>query len=105
VDYLFAQLMLWGKAEGYHSFSLGMAPLSGLDRHALAPLWNRVGNFLYGHGEHFYNYEGLRQYKQKFDPEWQPMYLCNAGSWSLPRIMLDFAALNSGGLRQIVAKG
>jgi phosphatidylglycerol lysyltransferase len=105
MDYLFAQIMLWGKAEGYHSFSLGMAPLSGLDRHALAPLWNRVGNFLYEHGEHFYNYEGLRQYKQKFDPEWQPMYLCYAGSWSLPRIMLDFAALNSGGLRQIVAKG
>jgi phosphatidylglycerol lysyltransferase len=64
-----------------------------------------VGNFLYEHGEHFYNYEGLRQYKQKFDPEWQPMYLCYAGSWSLPRIMLDFAALNAGGLRQIVAKG
>ena len=104
MDYLFAQVMLWGKQQGYQWFSLGMAPLSGLDSHPLAPLWNKIANILYSHGEHFYNYEGLRQYKQKFDPQWRPMYLCYPGGLSLLRVMIDFAALNSGGVRRIVTK-
>ena len=55
MEYLFLQLMLWGKKEGYQWFSLGMAPLSGLKDHELAPLWNRLGAFVFRHGEHFYN--------------------------------------------------
>ncbi|NLI41902.1 MAG: bifunctional lysylphosphatidylglycerol flippase/synthetase MprF, partial [Caldisericales bacterium] len=35
MDYLFVQIMLWGKQEGYRWFNLGMAPLSGLEAHAL----------------------------------------------------------------------
>jgi phosphatidylglycerol lysyltransferase len=31
MEYLFTQLMLWGKHEGYRWFGLGMAPLSGVD--------------------------------------------------------------------------
>ena len=43
MDYLFIELMLWGQAQGYRWFNLGMAPLSGLETRALAPLWHRVG--------------------------------------------------------------
>ncbi len=68
MDYLFIELMSWGREQGYRWFNLGMAPLSGLDRHPLAPAWHRVGNFVFRHGEHFYNFEGLRRYKAKFDP-------------------------------------
>ncbi len=96
--------MTWGREQGDRWFSLGMAPMSGLDNHPLAPVWNKIGNALFEHGEHFYNYEGLRQYKQKFKPQWQPMYLCYRGGLGLPRILLDFAALNSGGVKRIVAK-
>src|SRR5207237_543241 len=38
MDMLFVGLMLWGAAEGYKYFNLGMAPLSGLADNALAPL-------------------------------------------------------------------
>ncbi len=31
MDYLFVEIMLWGKREGYRWFNLGMAPLSGLE--------------------------------------------------------------------------
>ncbi len=72
MDYLLIELMLWGRAQGYRWFNLGMAPLSGLESRALAPLWHRMGGFLYRHGESFYNFEGLRRFKQKFDPAWQP---------------------------------
>ena len=104
MDYLFIELMLWGRAEGYRWFNLGMAPLSGLENRALAPLWHRMGSFLYRHGESFYNFEGLRRYKEKFDPVWEPRYLASPGGLHLPRVLLDVSTLISGGLKELVTK-
>ncbi|MBN2569473.1 MAG: bifunctional lysylphosphatidylglycerol flippase/synthetase MprF [Deltaproteobacteria bacterium] len=104
MEYLFIELMLWGKQEGYQWFNLGMAPLSGLEDHELAPLWDRVGNFLFHHGEHFYNFQGLRQYKEKFEPEWKPKYLACPGGMALPHIMINLASLISGGLKGVITK-
>ncbi len=104
MTYLFGGLMAWGKEEGYRSFNMGMTPLSGLESHPLAPLWNRVGNAIFVRGEHFYNFEGLRAYKAKFHPVWEPLYLVSPGGISLAQVLLDLAALNSGGVKGIVAK-
>jgi phosphatidylglycerol lysyltransferase len=104
MDYLFLQLMLWGQQEGYRWFSLGMAPLSGLEDHALAPLWSRLGALVFRHGEHFYNFRGLRQYKEKFDPIWEPKYLASPGGLALPRILTNIASLISGGLKGVITK-
>jgi phosphatidylglycerol lysyltransferase len=104
MEYLFIQLLLWAKAQGYHRFNLGMAPMSGLQNRALAPLWNRAGALLYRHGEHFYNFRGLRQYKEKFDPTWEPRYLASPGGLTLPRVLASTATLISGGIRGIVAR-
>ncbi len=79
MDFLFVELMLWGRAQGYEWFNLGMAPLAGLEQHPLAPAWHRVGNFVFRYGEHFYNFEGLRRYKTKFRPVWEPRYLVGPG--------------------------
>jgi phosphatidylglycerol lysyltransferase len=104
MEYLFIQLMLWGKQEGYRWFNLGMAPLSGLADDALAPLWSRLGAFAFRHGEHFYNLQGLRQYKEKFGPEWESRYLASpAGLW-LPRIIANIASLVSGGMKGVISK-
>ena len=104
MQYLFTELMVWAKAEGYQYFRLGMAPFSGLERRALAPLWTRLGAFMYRHGEHFYNFQGLREYKEKFDPIWEPRYLASPGGLHLPRILANIAALINGGIRGVVAK-
>ena len=104
MDYLFTQLMLWGKNEGYQWFNLGLAPLSGLENRTLAPLWNRLGAFLFRHGEDFYNFQGIRQYKEKFDPVWQPKYLLSPAGFALPVILTDIASLTSGGFKGIVSK-
>jgi phosphatidylglycerol lysyltransferase len=104
MDYLFTELMLWGQAQGYRWFNLGMAPLSGLENRALAPLWHRVGSFLYRHGESFYNFEGLRRFKEKFNPRWEPRYLASAGGMRLPRALLDISTLISGGFKELVTK-
>ncbi|MEP7245064.1 MAG: bifunctional lysylphosphatidylglycerol flippase/synthetase MprF [Gammaproteobacteria bacterium] len=104
MDYLFIELMLWGRAEGYRWFNLGMAPLAGLERHPLAPAWHRVGNFVFRHGEHFYNFEGLRRYKAKFDPVWEPRYLVAPGGVALPRILVDVSVLIAGGMKELFAR-
>jgi phosphatidylglycerol lysyltransferase len=104
MDYLFFQLMLWGKAEGYRWFYLGGAPFSGLAEHSLSPLWHRVGTFLFQHGEHFYNFQGLRAYKEKFEPVWRPIYLVSPAGLALPRILSNVAALISGSLSGVVKR-
>ena len=104
MDYLFVELMLWGKQQGYDWFSLGMAPMSGLEDRELAPLWHKLGTFVFRHGEHFYNFQGLRQYKDKFDPVWESKYLACPRGFMLPRIMANLATLISGGMKGVVAK-
>ena len=104
MDYLLIELMLWGKAQGFSHFSLGMAPLSGLEAHPLATLWHKVGRLIFRYGENFYNFEGLRRYKEKFHPQWQARYLACPGGLALPRVLLDVSLLISGGARGLVAK-
>src|SRR6185312_11923740 len=104
MDFLFIELMIWGRDQGYGWLNLGMAPLSGLDRHPLAPAWHRVGNFVFRHGEHFYNFEGLRRYKAKFDPVWEPRYLVAPGGVALPRILVDVSVLIAGGMKELFAR-
>ena len=67
MDFLFMKIMEYGKENGYKYFNLGMAPLSGIeDRNTgLVNLWNKAGIFIYKHGNHFYNFEGLRKFKNK----------------------------------------
>lgn len=102
MDALFAELMLWGAAQDYHWFSLGAAPLSGLENRQLASLWNRVGGFLYAHGEHLYHFEGLRSFKQKFNPTWTPNYLASPGGMTVPRIFYEVNVLISGGIKGLM---
>lgn len=104
MDQLFIGLMLWGCDQGFDWFDLGMAPLSGLENRQLAPLWHRAGGLLYRHGEHFYNFEGLRAYKDKFDPVWRPKYLASPGGLALPVILTNVATLISGGMKGLVGK-
>jgi phosphatidylglycerol lysyltransferase len=104
MDYLFIELMLWGRQAGFRWFNLGMAPLAGLEAHPLAPAWHRVGNFIFRHGEHFYNFEGLRRYKSKFDPVWEPRYLVARGGIALPRVLVDVSVLIAGGMKELFAR-
>ena len=104
MDYLFTELMLWGKSQGYKWFNFGLSPLSGLEDRQLAPLWSQAGAFLFRHSEHFYNFQGLHEYKDKFAPVWQPKYIACPRGLMLPRIIANIAALVSGSIKGIVAK-
>jgi phosphatidylglycerol lysyltransferase len=104
IEGLFIYLMLWGRAEGYQRFNLGMAPLSGLEPTALAPVRVKVASFLYRYGQSFYNFQGLRAFKDKFRPTWEPRYLAYPGALALPRVLADVSALIAGGYRELLLK-
>ncbi len=104
MEYLYIMLMLWGREQGYPWFNLGMAPFSGLETRALAPTWTRLGSLLYTHGGQLYNFQGLRRFKDKFDPVWEAKYLASPGGVAVPAILANIASLVSGGRRGVIAK-
>jgi len=104
MEYLFVKLMLWGKENGYKYFSLGMAPLSGFEKRQFSPIWNKIGSFIFTHGEHFYNYKGLRDFKEKFNPVWNPRYVALPKGLKQVFAIKDIVALISGGVKGIFSK-
>jgi phosphatidylglycerol lysyltransferase len=104
MDFLFAQLMEYLKTQGYRRFNLGMAPLSGMSSHSTAPVWDRAGRTLYEHGERFYNFKGLRTFKSKFHPHWQPRYLAASGGLNPVLALMDATFLIGGGIKGVIKK-
>jgi lysylphosphatidylglycerol synthetase-like protein (DUF2156 family) len=98
MDYLFVELLEWGKTQGYEAFDFGSAPLAGLEDRPLAPIMSRVGRLLFERGEEIYNFRGVRRYKDKYDPLWQPRYVAAPYKWQIPIIMADVGLLSSGGM-------
>jgi len=96
MDSLLVRLMQWGAERGYRRFNLGMAPLSGLGGGRLAPGWSRIGHAIYGHAEALYGFAGLRSFKAKFHPDWQPRYVATPPGLPAARAMIDLIALIGG---------
>lgn len=95
MDFLLSEMMLWAKERGYRRFDLSMAPLSGLAEERHAPLFQRLGRMIYEQGGRWYNFEGLRRFKEKFRPEWEPRYLAARGVFSLPVALAEIAVLTN----------
>jgi lysylphosphatidylglycerol synthetase-like protein (DUF2156 family) len=98
MDYLFVELLLWGQAQGFGAFEFGVAPLAGLTGRPLAPMMSRLGRFVFEKGEEFYNFQGVRRYKDKYDPIWQPRYIAAPHKWTIPILLADVGLLSSGGV-------
>ncbi len=104
MDYLLLELMRHFKAEGVTWFGLGMAPLSGFPESTATSIWNRVGRAVYDHGERFYHFKGLRGFKDKFGPQWQPRYMVVSGGINPLLALADVTVLIGGGVRGVVSK-
>lgn len=104
MDFLFIRLMLWGRDQGYDWFTLGLAPLSGIEARRLSPLWAKAGAFFFRHGESFYGFEGLRAYKDKYAPRWEPRFIAGPRGISMSRAMIDLQKLVGGGSGSAAAR-
>ncbi|HET8997676.1 MAG TPA: phosphatidylglycerol lysyltransferase domain-containing protein, partial [Acetobacteraceae bacterium] len=96
MEYLFTKLALYLKQTGYTTFSLGMAPLSGLTPAPLARPWHRVAHLVWRYGGRIYNFQGLRTFKSKFGPVWEPRYLAASGDMGSFLALADIAVLAGG---------
>jgi phosphatidylglycerol lysyltransferase len=96
MDFLLLSVMLHGKEAGYRRFNLGMAPLASVGEHRGARVGERLAGLLFRRGEHWYNFQGVRFYKQKFDPEWVPRYMAYQSAVEWPVALAHVSALIAG---------
>ena len=98
MDYLFVELIHWGRGQGYEAFEFGMAPLAGLEDRPLAPIMSRVGRLMFERGEEIYNFRGVHRFKDKYDPVWHPCYIAAPNKWAIPGLLADVGIMSSGGM-------
>jgi len=101
MDYIFIQLFLHFKELGCRYFSLGVAPLSKVGYAPRSHLPEKIGHMIYQYGKSFYSFEGLRKYKGKFDPVWEPKYLAYPQLISLPALLIEITQLINGSKKRM----
>ncbi|MGN7359098.1 bifunctional lysylphosphatidylglycerol flippase/synthetase MprF [Paenibacillus sp. SAF-054] len=95
MDYLFVKLLEWCRERGYEMFNLGNAPLSSVGESKSALREEKLAALVFQYGGHWYGFKGLRRYKEKFAPEWEPRFLAYPASVSLPVLTVDLVRLVS----------
>ena len=96
MDFLFAALLEWSRAQGYATFNLGLSGLSGVGDSPGDPALEKALHFIYEHVNRFYNFKGLHAFKAKFNPTWSPRYLIYPGAAALPTILAGLAMVDAG---------
>ncbi|MBC3468447.1 bifunctional lysylphosphatidylglycerol flippase/synthetase MprF [Pseudomonas sp. RW10S2] len=104
MEFMMLGLILHYKSHDYARFSLGMVPLSGLQPRRGAPLTQRLGSMVFQRGEQLYNFQGLRRFKDKFQPDWEPRYMAVPAGLDPLVALADTAALIAGGLTGLVKR-
>lgn len=99
IDYVLVEAMLWGSAQGYNAFSLGMAPLAGLESETDLKVMSYLCRMAFKHGDKLYGFKGIRQFKKKFNPEWEAVYLLAPKQRHMPGVLKNLALLSAGGYK------
>ena len=79
MDYLFANLMLALRQDGFTSINMGLAPLAGVGVNPGATLLERAVHQVYEHIGRVVSMKGLTQYKVKFEPDWEERFIAYQG--------------------------
>jgi phosphatidylglycerol lysyltransferase len=104
MDFLITSILLWGKDAGYRTFNLGMAPLASVGEQRGAHQRERLASLVFRRGEQWYNFQGVRSYKQKFNPDWLPRYMAYEAAWEWPIALANVSALIAGSWQGAVTK-
>lgn len=75
MDGLYLHMLLWGKEKGYKAFNMGMATLSNVGQLDYSYSRERVAGRIFEHFNGLYRFQGLRRYKEKYGPLWEPRFL------------------------------
>ena len=85
VDALIISTALSYKEQGYLTFSLGLAPFSGVGE-GKAGLSERAIKLVYENLNGVFSFQGLREFKEKFQPLWEPRYFAYRYAYQLPAL-------------------
>jgi phosphatidylglycerol lysyltransferase len=96
MDFLMASILLHLQAQGYRRFGLGMSPMAGMAERSGAPKWQRIARLVFEHGDRFYNFRGLRSFKDKFAPVWEARFLAAPRGLATAFILADVTTLIGG---------
>ena len=96
MDFLIASILLHLQAQGYRRFGLGMSPMAGMAERSGAPKWQRIARLVFEHGDRFYNFRGLRSFKDKFAPVWEARFLAAPRGLATAFILADVTTLIGG---------
>jgi phosphatidylglycerol lysyltransferase len=99
MDFLIARICLHLQTEGYQRFGLGMSPMAGMAERSGAPKWQRIARLVFEHGDRFYNFRGLRSFKDKFEPVWEARFLAAPRGLATAFILADVTTLIGGGTK------
>ena len=90
MDYLFAQMMLILKNEGYCTFNFAVAPFVGMGNRPDATLAEKAVNQIFERLDWFLHSKGIKQYKLKFEPQWKDVFVAyQGGPMGLLRVALN----------------
>jgi phosphatidylglycerol lysyltransferase len=87
-EFLLIRLCEYFRPLGYHYVNLGFAPMSGIDDPRTFP--EKSMQFAYEKLGSFSHYKGLREFKERFFPEWHNKYLVYENDYDLiqvPRVL------------------
>ena len=83
MDFLFVHMIERFRREGMTGMTLGLAPFANVDGDTVA---DKALRTLYDRGGKAFNFAGLRVFKEKWRPRWEPRYLVYRSESQLPEI-------------------
>lgn len=75
MDGLYLNMLLWSQKQNYQHFNMGMATLSNVGQLPYSFYGERIAGRVFEHFNGLYRFQGLRKYKEKFNPNWEPRFL------------------------------
>lgn len=84
MDFIFLSLFEWAKEEGYLIFNIGMSPLSNVGKSRYSFISEKIAAQIFLHGQYFYHFQGLKNFKQKYADSWEAKYVAYRKKSSLP---------------------
>lgn len=84
MDFILIELFNYFRSKQIRYVNLGFAPMSGLDDPHTFP--EKSMKFAYEKIRSFSHYKGLREYKEKFDPDWHNKYLIYQHDYDLLQV-------------------
>ena len=96
MDFLFVSLLQHFQQLDYDGFNFSLSPLAGVGEAPNSQRTEKALHYLSTHLNQFYNFQGLHEFKEKFQPQWEPRYLVYPSLAALPDIVVGLVRADSG---------